>query len=101
MTDTNRQKIEIEAAIDRARDGVGVRIDELDSKLRNQLDFKRIASENAPQLAAGGAVIGFLAGFGFPKLLKRTLLIGVPLALIAYKVRQMKRGETEHSYSEL
>jgi hypothetical protein len=86
------EKTSIEREIERARDGVSDRIDELDSRLRTQLDFKAAARAHAPQLVAGGAVLGFLVGFGFPKPLKRLIQIGVPLALIAYKVKQSRDG---------
>ena len=88
MKDQEKQSIERE--IERARDGVSEHIDELDRRLRKQLDFKTFASEHAPQLIAGGAVVGFLVGFGFPKPLKRLIQIGVPLALIAVKAKQMR-----------
>ena len=87
------EKHQIEREIERARDGVGTRIDELDNRLRKQLDVKSMASEHAPELIAGGAVVGFLVGFGFPKLLKRAIQIGVPLAVIAYKVKQSRDAE--------
>jgi hypothetical protein len=82
-----KEKEAIERAIAKARDGVGQSIDELDRQLRKTLDVQAIASEHAPQLVVGGAVVGFLAGFGFPKLIKRALQAGVPLALIAYRVK--------------
>ena len=84
------EKKEIEREIGRARDGVSDRIDELDRRLRTSLDFKSAAAEHAPQLIAGGAVIGFLAGFGFPKALRRAVSIGIPLALIAMKVKKSR-----------
>jgi hypothetical protein len=84
------EKKQVEAEIERARDGVGNRIDELDARLRKQLDFESVAREHAPQLAAGGAVVGFLVGFGFPKLMKRAIQIGVPLALVAWGVKQSR-----------
>ena len=87
------EKHQIEQEIERARDGVGTRIDELDQRLRKQLDVTTLASEHAPQLIAGGAVVGFLVGFGFPKILKRAIQIGVPLAVIAYKVKQSREPE--------
>ena len=90
MKEQERQSIERE--INRARDGVSDHIDELDSRLRTQLDFKSMARNHAPQLVAGGAVVGFLVGFGFPKVMKRFIQIGVPLALIAYKAKQMHDG---------
>jgi len=88
----NEEKRSIEQEIERARDGVSDRIDELDSKLRKQLDVKSAASEHAPQLMAGGAVVGFLVGFGFPKTLKRLIQVGVPLVVLAYKVKQSRRS---------
>jgi hypothetical protein len=86
------EKKQIEAEIERARDGVGDRIDELDAQLRRKLDFDAMAREHAPQIVAGGAVVGFLVGFGFPTILKRAIQIGVPLALIAYKVKTSRDG---------
>jgi hypothetical protein len=95
------EKKQIETEIERARDGVGDRIDELDSRLRKQLDFESMAREHAPQIVAGGAVIGFLVGFGFPKLLKRAIQIGVPLALVAYKVKTSRDGHEVEGYAEI
>ena len=86
----DREKENIERSIEQARDGVGERIDELDRKLRTSLDFKTFASEHVPQLIAGGAAVGFLAGFGFPKTLRRLVGIGVPLALVAMKVKKVR-----------
>ena len=87
------EKTEVEREIERARDSVGEHIDELDRKLRTQLDFKTIAAEHAPQLAAGGAVVGFLVGFGFPKGLRRLIALGVPIALLAVKVKKARDGK--------
>ena len=96
------EKKQIETEINRARDGMGDRIDELDARLRKQLDFASMAREHAPQLVAGGAVAGFLVGFGFPKLLRRAIQIGVPIALIAYKVKRSRNGREEvGGYSEV
>jgi len=88
MAESEKQTIEQE--ITRARDGVGDRIDELDRKLRTSLDFQTFASRHAPQLVAGGAVVGFLVGFGFPKVLRRIVSLTVPLALVAYKVKKAR-----------
>src|SRR6476469_2508255 len=90
MADNEKQ--DIERAIDRARDGVSERIDELDRRLRNSLDMKSAAAKNAPQIIAGGAVLGFLAGFGFPKPLRRAVSIGIALALIALKLKKGRVG---------
>jgi hypothetical protein len=97
----DKQKNSIETEIERAREGVSQHIDELDRKLRTQLDVKSLASEHAEQLMAGGAVVGFLVGFGFPKILKRAIQIGVPLALVAYKVRQSLNSPGSDSYAEI
>ena len=86
----DHEKQDIERAIDRARDGVGERIDELDRRLRSSLDLKSAAAEHAPEIIAGGAVIGFLAGFGFPKALRRAVSIAIPLALIAMKLKKSR-----------
>jgi hypothetical protein len=103
MADTAEQKVHIERAIERARDGVSERIDELDARLRTQLDVKTIAREHAPQLIAGGAVVGFLVGFGLPKILKRVIQVGIPLALVAYKLKQSRDGAGGNAigYSEI
>ena len=82
------EKQAIEREIGRARDDVGDRIDELDRRLRHTLDFKTIASENAAPLAAGGAVVGFLVGFGFPKAVKMLLKVGIPLAAITVAAKK-------------
>ena len=88
------EKQQIEHAITTARDGVSERIDELDKRLRTTFDVKAHASEHAPQLIAGGAAVGFLFGFGFPKVLRRIIQIGVPLAFAAYKVKKSRDGAT-------
>ena len=88
MAEQERETIEKE--IERTRDDVGQRIDELDRKLRTTFDLSTFASEHAEQLAAGGAVIGFLAGFGFPKPLRRAIQFGVPIALVAWKVKRAR-----------
>jgi hypothetical protein len=88
------EKQQLDQTIEGARDRVGDRIDELDRRIRKQLDVKSIAAEHAPQLVAGGAVVGFLVGFGFPKVVKRILQIGIPVALIAVRVKKM-RGNDE------
>ena len=95
------EKKQVEAEIERARDGIGDRIDELDAQLRRKLDFESMAREHVPQIVAGGAILGFLAGFGSPKILKRVIQIGVPLALIAYKVKTSRDGHEVEGYAEV
>ncbi len=84
------QQNEIEREIARARDGIGERIDELDRSLRTKFDVKSVAKEHAPQIIAGGAVVGFLVGFGMPGLVKTGLKIGLPLALISLVVAKSR-----------
>ncbi len=93
---TSEEMQQIEHQIERARDGVGDRIDELDRRLRTTFDFKTMAREHAPQIIAGGAVLGFLVGFGLPKPLKKLIGISIPVALIVYKVRQSRNGHGRH-----
>lgn len=95
-TDSEHVREHIELAIERARGNVGERIDELDRKLRDRLDFSQMAGEHAPQLMAAGAVFGFLLGFGVPKVLLRTLQLGIPIYLavrIAKKKIEERREE--------
>lgn len=84
------EKQDIEREIDRARDDLGERIDELDRRLRTQFDVKAMAIEHVPQIMAGGAVIGFLAAFGFTKPLRRVVSIGLPLVLLALKIKNSR-----------
>lgn len=87
-----QEKQSVERQIVAARDGIGHSIDELDRQLRRSLDVKSLAAEHAPQLIAGGAVVGFLVGFGFPRMLRRMIAVGVPVGLVAWKVKQMRDG---------
>jgi hypothetical protein len=90
MADTANEKQHIERAIVQARDGVGDRIDELDRHLRTNLDPKSLATAYAPQLVAGGAVLGVLVGFGMPKVFRKLLTWGVPLAIVAATVKSVR-----------
>lgn len=97
-----REKVDIERTIERAREGVSERIDELDRRLRTSLDIQSAASAHAPQIVAGGAAIGFLVGFGFPRMLKTLLKIGVPLALVSLAVMKARgNGEAETIVDEV
>ena len=98
MPDTEEQKVHIERAIVRARDGVGDRIDELDRRLRNDLDPKTLAKTYAPHLIAGGAVVGLLVGFGMPKLFRRLITWGVPIAIVAMTVKNVRERDGYAEY---
>jgi hypothetical protein len=89
------QKDFIEKAIVRARDGVGERIDEFDQHLRSTLDPKTLARTYAPQLIAGGAVLGVIVGFGMPKLFRRMITWGVPLAILAVTVKNATSSDRD------
>ncbi len=92
MADVN-EKQTIERAIVRARDGVGDRIDELDRHLRTNLDPKQLARDYAPQLIAGGAVLGVLVGFGLPKIFRRLITWGVPVAILAVTIKNVRERD--------
>lgn len=87
------EKQSIERAIVHARDGIGDRIDELDRHLRTNLDPKSLATAYAPQLIAGGAVLGVLVGFGMPKVFRKLITWGVPLAIVAATIRNAKERD--------
>ena len=92
MADTDEKQY-IERAIVQARDGVGDRIDELDRHLRTNLDPKSLATAYAPQLIAGGAVLGLLVGFGMPKVFRKLITWGVPLAIVAATVKSVRERD--------
>lgn len=89
----SRQHIEV--AIDRARERVSERIDELDGRLRDQLNFREMAAEHAPQLLAAGAAFGFLVGLGIPRVLLRSVQLGVPVWL-ALTIVKRRRDAAAH-----
>ena len=89
------EKDHIQRAIVRARDGVGERIDELDRHLRTSLDPKILASTYAPVIVAGGAVFGVLAGLGTPKVVRRLITWGVPVAMIAMTIKKAREAERD------
>lgn len=93
LSPADHQKVHIERAIARARGGVVEHIDELDRRLRSTLDVKSQATEHAPQIVVGGAVVGFLVGFGFPKIFKTILKIGLPLAVAALAAKKVQENQ--------
>jgi hypothetical protein len=88
----DEQKEHIQRAIVRARDGVGERIDELDRHLRTNLDPKTLARTYAPHLVAGGAVLGIVVGFGFPKVFRKLVTWGVPLGILAMTIKNAREA---------
>ncbi len=80
----------IERAIVRSREGVGDRIDELDQRLRTNLDPKQLARTYGPHIIAGGAVLGVIVGFGLPKVLRRVVAWGVPLSILAMTIKNAR-----------
>ena len=91
----DEQKEHIQRAIVRARDGVGDRIDELDRHLRTNLDPKTLARTYAPYLVGGGAVLGVIVGFGFPKVFRKLVTWGVPLGILAITVKNARQAEPQ------
>ncbi|HEX9984763.1 MAG TPA: hypothetical protein VGF69_15990 [Thermoanaerobaculia bacterium] len=91
------EKETIQRAISRARNGVSTNIDELDSRLRTQLDPKTVAREYAPQIIAGGAVLGLVMGFGLPKVFRKLVTFGVPVAILAMTYKNWKSGEDPYA----
>lgn len=87
------EKEHIQRAIVRARDGVGNRIDELDQHLRTTLDPKTLARSYAPHLIAGGAVLGVIVGFGLPKVFRKLVTWGVPLAILAVTIKNARDAQ--------
>lgn len=98
MSESDHIREHIELAIERARDGVGERIDAIDRRLRGSLDLKGKASEHAPQLLIGGATLGFLLGFGFPRALLKLIKIGVPLAVVTKLIKARLGAEDEDGF---
>jgi hypothetical protein len=87
------EKEHIQRAIVRARDGVGDRIDELDQHLRTSLDPKTLARTYAPHLIAGGAVLGVVVGFGLPKVFRKLVTWGVPIAILAVTIKNAREAQ--------
>ena len=87
------QKQQIQTQIVRARDGVGDRIDELDRRLRDDFNPKTLAKTYAPHLIAGGAVLGLVVGFGLPKVFRKLVTWGVPIAIIAVTVKNARESD--------
>ncbi len=94
MSPSNDIKSKIETSIDSARRNVGKRVDQIDRKLRADLDVRRVAAENAPQLVAAGVAAGIVLGFGLPKPLLRIVQIAVPVAIAAVVAKKIaERGD--------
>ena len=87
MSDNDHVKLHIQKAIDRARGGVGDKIDEIDSRLRSSLDIRQQARDHAPQLVAAGLTVGFLIGIGVGRTAIRLLQFGVPIAIATKLVK--------------
>jgi len=92
------EKEHIQRAIVRARDGVGSRIDELDQRLRTTLDPKTLVRSYAPHLIAGGAVVGVIVGFGLPKVFRKLVTWGVPLAILAVTIKKARDARQENPW---
>ena len=87
------EKEHIQRAIVRARDGIGNRIDELDRRIRDDFNPKSLARTYAPHLIAGGAVLGVVVGFGLPKVFRKLVTWGVPLAILAVTIKNARDAQ--------
>ncbi|HEY0591830.1 MAG TPA: hypothetical protein VGF40_08685, partial [Thermoanaerobaculia bacterium] len=61
-----------------------------------KLDFREMAAEHAPQLIAAGAAFGFLLGLGIPRVLLRSVQIGVPVWLALAIVKRQRATRRAH-----
>lgn len=84
------EKAVIEHEIARARNDFGNRIDELDRTLRTNYDPGTLARQYAPQIVAGGAVLGVIVGFGLPKVFRKLVTWGVPLAIVGMTIKNVR-----------
>lgn len=96
MSTTNDTKATIEATIKSARKGVADRFDTLDRKvrgdiarLRGDIDFNRLAAENAPQLIAAGVAAGIVLGYALPKPLFRIVQVAGAVGVAAVVAQQI------------
>lgn len=89
----DEQKEHIQRAIVRARDGVGDRIDELDRHVRTNLNPGTLARNYAPALIGGGAVLGVIVGFGLPKVFRKLISWGVPVAILAVTLKNARQAD--------
>lgn len=90
MESTDHVRSHIETAIERAREGMSESIDELDRRVRESLNFRQMAADHAPQVLVAGAAFGFLLGLGVPRVILRTIQIGIPIA-IAVQIAKKRR----------
>ncbi len=100
MTPTDDEKTKIERSIAMARKSVGERVDQIDRKLRVDLDIRRVAGESAPQLVAAGVAAGIVLGYALPKPLLRILQIAVPVgiaAVVVQRVREQGLFDADHA----
>lgn len=105
MSSTIETKTTIEATIEKARKDAAERIAAIDRKirgdvarLREEIDFNKLASENAPQLIAAGVATGIVLGYALPKPLLRVLQVAAAAGaatVIAKKISERAACEAE------
>ena len=86
----------IEVTIDRARQSVGETIDEIDGRIRSQLDLRKFAGEHTPQIVIASTAIGFVLGYSAPRAFARIAHVGLPLAL-AYAIVRKARARADQA----
>ncbi|MDQ3282376.1 MAG: hypothetical protein M3Q69_13325, partial [Acidobacteriota bacterium] len=66
---------------------------ELDRYLRENMNPTTLARTYAPHLIAGGAVLGVIVGFGLPKVLRKVVTWGVPVAILALTIKNARERD--------
>jgi hypothetical protein len=105
MSTTNETRAKIEAKIESARKQAAERVGAIDrkirgdiEKLRADIDFNRIAAENAPQLIAAGVATGIVLGYALPKPLFRIVQIATAVGIatvVAQKIAERAACDAE------
>ena len=93
MSDIDSQQQALKEDIHRTRRELVERIDELDGRLRRQLDTDRIAARHVATLSGAAAAAGLLVGLKAPKGI--LLAAGVAGAVLAARSAMERREEGE------
>lgn len=99
MSTTSDTKKKLETSIAKAREATAERVEAIDRKirgdlrkLRNEIDFSRIAGENAPQLVAAGVATGIVLGYALPKPLLRMVQIAAAVGVATVVAKKLSEA---------
>jgi hypothetical protein len=102
MSTTSDTRTTIEASIENARKGAADRIAAIDRKIRGDIDkfrgdidFKRIAGENAPQLIAAGVAAGIVLGYALPKPLFRMVQVAAAVGVATVVAKKIAEATAD------